>query len=37
MMVTRVLYEESQACVYVNGRMSGWFSINQGVRQGCVL
>ena len=33
----RSLYRESQACVRVNGKLSRWFSIYQGVRQGCVM
>ena len=32
------LYAGSQACVRViGGRLSEWFPISQGVRQGCVL
>ena len=37
MKAIRSLYEGSQACVRVGGRLSEWFSISQGVRQGCVL
>ena len=35
--VIRSLYKESQACVRVNGKLSRWFPISQGVRQGCVM
>ena len=37
MKAIRSLYAGSQACVTVGGRLSEWFSIRQGVRQGCVL
>ena len=37
MKAIQALYTGSQACVRVGGRLSGWFSISQGVRQGCVL
>jgi len=30
------LYGDSQSCVCINGKLSEWFSINNGVRQGCV-
>ena len=33
----KALYEGSQACVRVESRVSHWFEIRQGVRQGCVL
>ena len=33
----RSLYRESQACVWVNGKLSRRFPISQGVRQGCVM
>ena len=33
----RSLYAGNQACVRVSGRLSEWFPISQGVRQGCVL
>ena len=33
----KALYEGSQACVRVESRVSQWFEIRQGVRQGCVL
>ena len=33
----RSLYEGSEACVRVDGMLSGWFPISKGVRQGCVL
>ena len=29
------LYEDSQSCVRINGKLSEWFNINSGVRQGC--
>ena len=37
MKAIRSLYARSQACVRVGGKLSEWFSISQGVRQGCVL
>ena len=37
MKAIRSLYAGSQACVRVGGRLSEWFPISQGVRQGCVL
>ena len=37
MKAIRALYPESEACDRVGGRLSGWFPISQGVRQGCVL
>ena len=37
MKVIQALYAGSEACVRVGERMSGWFPISQGVRQGCVL
>jgi len=30
------LYGDSQSCVHMNGKLSEWFNINSGVRQGCV-
>ena len=37
MKAIRSLYAGSQACVRVGGRLSEWFPISQGGRQGCVL
>ena len=37
MTAIRSMYLGSQACVRANGKMSGWFPITQGVRQGCVM
>ena len=37
MKAIRSLYTGSQACARVGGRLSEWFPISQGVRQGCVL
>ncbi|MFA0954716.1 RNA-directed DNA polymerase, partial [Klebsiella pneumoniae] len=31
------MYENSRACVTVNGGMSDWFRVGTGVRQGCVM
>src|SRR5678815_4623106 len=31
------MYDDSEACVRINGVKSDWFSINRGVRQGCVM
>ena len=31
------MYDDSEACVRINGVKSDWFSINSGVRQGCVM
>ena len=31
------MYLGSRACVRASGKMSGWFPITQGVRQGCVM
>ena len=33
----KAMYDESKACVRVNGGTSGYFKIGQGVRQGCVM
>lgn len=30
------LYGSSESCIRVNGKESSWFSVNSGVRQGCV-
>jgi len=30
------LYGDSQSCIRINGKLSEWFNINSGVRQGCV-
>jgi len=30
------LYGDSQSCVRINGKLSEWFNINSGIRQGCV-
>jgi hypothetical protein len=35
--VIRNMYRRNRACVRVNGRLSPWFSINIGVKQGSVL
>ena len=37
MTAIRSMYLGSQACVRASGKMSGWFPITQGVRQGCVM
>ena len=37
MTAIRSMYLGSQACVRASGKMSGWFHITQGVRQGCVM
>src|SRR5678815_6089223 len=31
------MYEDSEACVRINGVNGEWFRINSGVRQGCVM
>ena len=31
------LHDESKACVRVNGTVSEWFEIENGVKQGCVM
>jgi hypothetical protein len=31
------MYDGSKACVRVNGMLSEWFEVKQGVRQGCVI
>src|SRR5678815_4343494 len=31
------VYDDSEACVRINGVNSDWFRINSGVRQGCVM
>mgnify|MGYP006897285825 CR=1 FL=1 len=30
-------YEDSNACVRIENEISGWFTVNVGVRQGCVI
>jgi hypothetical protein len=35
--VLKCLYADVESSVLVNGRMTGWFSVGVGVRQGCVL
>ena len=35
--VIQKLYEESSSAVRVNGDTSGWFQVETGVRQGCIL
>jgi len=30
------LYGDSQSCLRINGKLSEWFNINSGVRQGCI-
>src|SRR5678816_2138632 len=31
------MYDDSEACVKINGVKSDWFNINSGVRHGCVI
>src|SRR5678816_2098238 len=31
------MYDDSEACVRINGVKNDWFNINSGVRQGCVI
>src|SRR5678815_4965022 len=31
------MYDDSEACVRINGVESDWFNINSGVRQGCYV
>src|SRR5678816_3049021 len=31
------MYDDSEACVRINGVESDWFNNNSGVRQGCVM
>ena len=31
------LYSECRSCIRLDGRKSGWFGVNVGLRQGCVL
>ena len=33
----RAMYQTSEACVKVDGEMTGWFEVRQGVRQGCPM
>ena len=33
----KVKYQASEACVRVDGEVSEWFEVKQGVRQGCPL
>ena len=35
--VIKSMYQASEACVRVDGEMSEWFEVKQGVRQGCPL
>ncbi|KAF1010546.1 MAG: hypothetical protein GAK29_05048 [Acinetobacter bereziniae] len=35
--VLKEIYNGSKACVRVNGTLSDWFEVQQGVRQGCVM
>ena len=37
MRAIKVTYQLSEACVRVNGEMSEWFEVKQGVRQGCPM
>ena len=31
------LYNNVQSCVRVNGNLTDWFEVNQGLKQGCIL
>ena len=33
----RSLYNNVQSCIKLNGFLSGWFSVNNGLKQGCVI
>ena len=33
----RSLYKGVKACVRINGKMTEWFNVDLGVKQGCVL
>ena len=35
--VLKSIYETVESCVVIDGRLSDWFPIDTGVRQGCVL
>ena len=35
--VIRVMYQASEACVRVDGKLTEWFEVRQGVRQGCPM
>ena len=35
--IVRSLYLKNRSCVYLEGKTSGFFSVNQGVAQGCTL
>ena len=35
--VIKSMYQASEACVRVDGEVSEWFEVKQGVRQGCPL
>ena len=37
MRAVKSLYENSKACVIVQGKESDWFKVGQGVRQGCTM
>ena len=35
--IIAALYSANTSCVRINGKLSSWFEVNIGVRQGCVL
>jgi hypothetical protein len=37
MNAVKSLYSDVSACVQINGFKTGWFNVNSGLRQGCVL
>ena len=37
MQIVAALYSSNTSCVCVNGKLTSWFKVNTGVRQGCVL
>ena len=33
----KAMYSGTSSCVRVNGKLTDWFGVNVGIRQGCVM
>ena len=33
----RSLYNNVQSCIKLNGNLTDWFSVNTGLKQGCII